>query len=258
VYRVEGATAVTNACAAGPWDPKLQHGGAPSSLIAWAVERIATREPMQVARMTVDLLRPVPVAPLEIRTEVVREGRKIQICGVALLHEGVEVVRASVLRIRRRDVSLPEAAMEERIAAPGPDEGREPQGLPANSNAFIAGLSVRSVRGDFRTPGPAAIWFRAHRPIVEGEPLSPLMRAAMTADFCNGVSAVLDFRRWTFINADLSINLARMPIGEWILLDAHTWLGPDGAGIAFAKLGDERGYFGRAVQSLVIERRSDE
>ena len=81
------------------------------------------------------------------------------------------------------------------------------------------------------------------------------MRAAMTADFCNGVSSVLDFRHWTFINADLSINLARMPIGDWILLDARTWLGENGAGIAFAKLGDERGYFGRAVQSLVIERR---
>ena len=80
------------------------------------------------------------------------------------------------------------------------------------------------------------------------------MRVAMTADFCNGVSSVLDFRRWTFINADLTISLARMPVGEWILLDARTWL-DGGAGIAFAKLGDQRGYFGRASQSLLIEPR---
>ena len=111
------------------------------------------------------------------------------------------------------------------------------------------------MKGTFGEPGPGAIWFRAHRPIVAGEPISPLMRAVMTGDFCNGVSSVLDFNAWTFINADLSISLARMPIGEWILLDAQTWLGENGAGIAFAKLGDERGYFGRAVQSLVIERR---
>jgi hypothetical protein len=83
------------------------------------------------------------------------------------------------------------------------------------------------------------------------------MRATMAADFCNGVSSVLDFSGWTFINADLTISLARMPVGEWILLDAQTWLGDSGAGLAFAKLGDERGYFGRAIQSLVIEKRSD-
>ena len=75
----------------------------------------------------------------------------------------------------------------------------------------------------------------------------------MVADFCNGVSTVLDLRTWTFINGDLTISLARLPVGDWILLDAQTWLGDHGAGIAFAKLGDSRGYFGRAIQSLVIE-----
>ena len=43
---------------------------------------------MRVARLTVDLLRPVPVATLDIETEVVREGRKIQLLQVRLLHEG--------------------------------------------------------------------------------------------------------------------------------------------------------------------------
>jgi len=82
-----------------------------------------------------------------------------------------------------------------------------------------------------------------------------LQRTAMVGDFCNGVSTVLEWGQWTFINGDLTISLARPPIGEWILLDAQTWLGDGGSGIAFAKLGDQRGYFGRAVQSLVIEPR---
>jgi hypothetical protein len=235
----------------------MQHGGAPASLVAWAAERIPTREPMQVVRLTVDLLRPVPIAPLEIRTEVVREGRKIQLCAVSLANQGVEVVRASALKVRAAEVVLPETAVDEKILLPGPDLGAEPDELlGGRANAFVGGLELRVVKGAFRTPGPGAIWFRAHRPIVEGETLSPLMRAAMTSDFCNGVSSVLDFRAWTFINADLSINLARQPVGEWILLDAQTWLGSNGAGVAFAKLGDERGYFGRAVQSLVIEPRT--
>jgi hypothetical protein len=256
VYKVEGSIAHTQPCAAGPWSPDLQHGGAPSALIAWAAERVPTREPMQVVRITVDLLRPVPIAPLEIRTEVVREGRKIQLISVSLTHAGVEVVRASVLKVRVNAVALPDTAVEEKVTLPGPEHGAPPQGLLVDSTAaFITGLDLRVVKGAFREPGPGAIWFRAHRPIVAGQAISPLMRAAMTADFCNGVSSVLDFRRWTFINADLSVTLARMPVGEWILLDAQTWLGGEGAGIAFARLGDERGYFGRAVQSLVIEPR---
>lgn len=258
LYRVADNIAFTQPAAAGPWSADMQHGGAPASLIAWAAERLATSEPMHVARMTIDLLRPVPIAPLEIRTKVVREGRKIQVCAVNLLREGAEVARASVLKIRRHSAALPESAREERIELPGPEGGVPPKVLlGGETNSFVAGLDLRVVKGGFRQPGAGAIWFRAHRPVIEGQPISPLMRAAMTADFCNGVSSVLDFAQWTFINADLSINLARMPVGEWILLDAQTWLGGAGAGIAFAKLGDERGYFGRAVQSLVIEPRRD-
>lgn len=135
------------------------------------------------------------------------------------------------------------------------DHDQPPRGAPSPYAAVAVPLRV--VRGSFFLElGPAAIWFQAHRPVVGGAALSPLMRAAMTADFCNGASTVLDPHEWTFINADLSINLARMPVGEWILLDAQTTLSPDGTGIAFAKLGDERGYFGRAAQSLVIEKRA--
>ena len=253
LYRVEHDTAFASERTAGPWDPGLQHGGAPTALICWAAECIPTREPMQVVRVTVDLLRPVPIAPLQIRREVVREGRKIQLCAVTLLHENVVVVRATVLKIRRAEFTLPPTAVEETIALPGPEQGHDAD-MPANNpNAFICGMTMRVVHGNFRQPGPAAIWFRPDRPLFAGEPLTQLQRVAMVADFCNGVSTVLEWGKWTFINGDLTISLARMPVGEWILLDALTWPGDYGAGIAFAKLGDRRGYFGRAVQSLVIE-----
>ena len=255
VYQVDGSIAHAQACAAGPWDPSMQHGGAPASLIAWAVERMPMREPMHVARMTLDLLRPVPVAPLEIKIDVLREGRKIQVCNVTLLHEGVACVRATVLKVRQAETELPDEVIDEQVTLPGPEQGRDSKIRFNNYESFADGVTLRSVRGSFGETGPGAVWFRAHRSIVAGEPITPLMRAAMTGDFCNGVSSVLDFNEWIFINADLTISLSRMPVGEWILLDAQTWLGDHGAGLAFAKLGDERGYFGRAIQSLVIERR---
>jgi hypothetical protein len=255
VYEVQGSQALSTPNASGPWSAQHQHGAAPTSLICWAVERIPTLVPMQVVRITVDLLRPVPVAPLQIKTEVVREGKKIQLCSVQLQVDDVEVVRASVLKIRATPLSFPDSVRDEPVTLPGPDESRVPKDGPSGINAFTAGVQMRIAKGGFRKPGPAAVWFRAERPIVAGEAITPLIRAAIAADYCNGTSSPLDFHQWTFINGDLNINLARMPIGEWILLDAESYIGPTGAGVAFARLGDLQGYFGRAVQSLVIEPR---
>src|SRR5712671_5850254 len=198
IYRVDGDRVVTGPNAAGPWDPGMQHGSAPASLVVWAAEAVPTPVPMRIARVTIDLMRPVPVAPLTLQTEILREGRKIQLCAVRLYAGGA--------------------------------------------------LALGAARGSFGVPGPGAIWYRADRPLVEGFAISQAMRAVVAADFCNGTSAVLDFRQWTFINADLTVSFARQPVGAWILLDAESWIGPDGAGLATARLADELGYFGRAVQ----------
>ena len=102
----------------------------------------------------------------------------------------------------------------------------------------MTGISLRAARGRFGVPGPGAIWYRVDRPLVEGFSVSQAMRAVVAADFCNGTSAALDFRQWTFINADLTVSLARQPVGEWILLDGESLIGPDGAGLATARLAD--------------------
>src|SRR5258708_1365231 len=75
------------------------------------------------------------------------------------------------------------------------------------------------------------------------------------AGFCSGTPAAFGFREWSFIKADLTVGLSRQPGGEWLLLDGESWIGPDGAGLAMWRLGDAHGYFGRAVLSLVIEKR---
>jgi hypothetical protein len=254
IYRVDGNRVVTSPYAAGPWDPTMQHGSAPSSLVIWAAEAIPTPQPMQIIRLTIDLMRPVPVAPLTIETEVLREGRKIQLCAVRLLANGVIVVRATVLKIRSRSQALPPEVADRQVELPGPEAGR-PMARRPSGNSFVSGISTSVVRGGLMTPGPGAIWYRVDRPIVEGTAISQVMRAVVAADFSNGTSSVLDFNQWTFINADLTVSLARPPVGDWILLDSESWIGPDGAGIAASRLGDSRGYFGRAVQSLVIEQR---
>jgi len=165
------------------------------------------------------------------------------------------VVRATVLRVRRLEQVLPVEAPWPPIDIKSPEDSHDPTENGLSQTPFLSGLEMRVAKGSFRTPGPAAVWYRATRPIVDGAPLSPLMRAAIAADFCNGTSAVLDFTKWTFINGDLTLSLAREPVGEWVLLDAETWAGPDSIGIAAARLADRDGYFGRAVQSVLFEKR---
>lgn len=255
VFEIDGDRVTATPFAAGPWDPTMQHGGAPTALVARAAEAFPAARPMRVARMTVDLLRPVPVATLDIETAVVREGRKIQLLQVRLLADGKECVRASVLKLRSEPLDLPTHQGFAALEKPAPPADAPPSPGFGAAQGFGSGMSAQIMGGEWGKPGPAAVWFRAERPIVRGEATTPLMRAALTADFCNGVSAVLDFQHWTYINGDLSVTLARDPVGDWILLDAETWVGDSGGAMAFARLADRDGYFGRAVQSVLIEKR---
>ena len=254
IYRVNGHDVLTSPDAAGPWDPRMQHGSAPASLVTWAAERITTPVPMAIARVTIDLMRPVPVAPLTIASEVLREGRKIQLCGIQLLADGVQVVGATVLKIKTQAHTLPDDVEELPVELPSPEDSLVEDGHAATS-PFVRSVSMRAARGRFGQAGAGAIWFRVDHPLIAGEAVSQAMRAVVAADFSNGTASTLDFRAWTFINADLTVNLARQPVGEWILLDGESWIGPDGTGLAMSRLADRQVYFGRAVQSLVIEKR---
>jgi hypothetical protein len=254
IYRIDGNSVFTTPHAAGPWNATMQHGSAPSALVTYLAEQMPTAAPMQITRVTIDLMRPVPVAPLTFVTELLREGRKIQLCGITLLANGVVVVRATVLKIRIEPQALPPGVADAPLDVPLPDNGR-PLARRSSSNAFMSGMSTSVIKGGVMASGPGVIWYRLNRPIVAGAAISQVMRAAVSADFSNGTSSVLSFDDWTFLNADLSVSLSRPPVGDWILLNSESWIGPNGAGLAASRLADIHGYFGRAVQSLVIEKR---
>ncbi len=109
--------------------------------------------------------------------------------------------------------------------------------------------------GAFDTPGPATVWVRLRVPVVGGHEPSPLQRVAAAADFGNGVSAVLDFARYSFINPDLTVSLSRPAVGVWVCLDAATHTGIPGVALAASTLFDTEGPIGQSVQSLLVEPR---
>lgn len=256
VFFADGDAFVPSALARGPWDPNAQHGGAPAALIARAIER-EPGPPMHVARLTLELLRPVPLAPLQIATRVTRPGKKVQLLEASMATtDGTEVVRASGLRIRHAEVELGSLVTVDDRLTPLPDELETERFRFADEGLAMFPLAMegRPARGRFADSGPAAMWFRLRVPMVAGEVTSPLMRVAAAADFGNGVSAVLDWNRYLFINPDLTVYLQREPVGEWVGLDAVTYPEGTGVGLAESALYDQRGRIGRSLQSLLIER----
>lgn len=259
LYLPDGDRFVSTDLTRGPWTPDAQHGGPPAALLARAIDREGGGDGMMVARLTVELLRPVPVAPLTVATRLARPGRKVQLVEASLRAGDVEVARATGLRIRTAVLPLP-APSEAGQPPPLPDTGTAslpPWAQAVSYRSFHRdGAEHRFVAGSFENPGPATDWIRLRVPLVAGESTPPLARAAAAADFGNGISWTLSRQEgWEFINPDLTVYLYRLPADEWVCLEAVTWTGPHGVGLAESRLWDRHGPLGRSLQSLLLERR---
>ncbi len=239
----------------GPWDPNAQHGGAPAALLAGAVEGVESDGPMAVVRLTYEFLRPVPLAPLELATRLLRPGRRVQLVEAALRADGDEVARVVALRIRRAEVDAPppEAAPAPPLAPAASELLRMPDDGPT-SFARDA-MEIRFARGTFWDVGSAFAWFRLRVPVLGDAPPTPLQRLAAAGDFGNGIGAAVSWGTHVFINPDLTIYAERPPEGEWVGLDAHSRIDGEGVGVSDAVLYDERGRVGRAQQSLYVAER---
>ncbi len=250
----------------GPWSPDALHGGPVAALIARAIERVDAPEPVRLARLTIELLRPVPLEPLRVSTELVRPGRKVSTVD-AWIHrvdDGQLLAMARAQRIRTSEVDFPDGADDDVPELPdaASDTSLWPGGaVPADvddgaSPAFHShAVEHRFVHGMVGQPGPSFDWVRMVVPVVPEEAPTGWQRAAATADFTNGLSSVVPFDgRSVFINPDLSVHLWRAPEGEWIGTDAVTRTSGTGIGMAETALWDRAGRIGRGVQSLLLDR----
>jgi Thioesterase-like superfamily len=272
-YVSDGGAFVSTELTRGPWDSTSQHAGPPAALVAREIERLeADDRPRQVGRVTYEILRPVPIAPLTVSARIARPGRRVEMVEASLATtSGEELVRARAWRLGRSEVDMPDAVtgmggsgaagtlastLRPGLAPPGPAEGeRHPFFDTGHEVGYHTAMDYRFVSGAFLDPGPATVWMRMRQPLVAGEEPSPLQRVLVAADSGNGVSATLDYSRFVFINVDLTVHLHRMPAGEWVCLDAITIPEPEGVGISDTALYDERGPIGRAAQTLLVSER---
>ena len=231
-----------------PWAADMLHGRLLAALAARHLERDHERGSLRVARLTVDMFRVVPLAPVVVTAKVGRDGRRIRVVDLTVECEGQAVLRVSALLLAggapppgtvwgRSAWSMPEPV---EIAARPP---RAPEGDPAGSPDL-------RVVGGFDAPGPRRAWIREPWPLVDGEKLSPLVRAVLAADVGSPLSSWSD-AGLQYINADLSISLVRRPKGEWIGLEVIDHLDHDGIALGICRLYDAGGPIGHCQMTGV-------
>jgi hypothetical protein len=238
----------------GPWDERFQHAGPPSALLGRAIERTEPRDDVLVARVTVEILGPIPVGELSLRSRMARPGRSVELVEAVLSAEGRDVARASAWRVRRTTSSPVASIAAAPPALPPPDRAQD-IGKGDWVDGYLSAIEWRFVKGDFARNGPAAAWTRLRHPLVEGEEPTPLQRVLTVADSGNGISSELDLQHWHFINPELSVHLHREAVGEWICLDASTAISTGGAGLATSVLSDEVGPVAVGAQTLLVSPR---
>jgi hypothetical protein len=248
-------TFIATASTGGPWSRDAQHGGPPSALAAWVIEQHEPSPGQRLARISVDILRPVPLGKLTTKVRTIRAGRRVALVESMIEADGQEVLHARGWRLARPTGPVPVIPGQ---VPPGPVPATEgPQAPPRLPNAHTGGyLSAIEWRfldgGEFGSPGPGRAWSRPRLPLIAGEDSTPMCRALLVADSGSGISAVLDSARHIFINVDLTVILTRDPVGEWLLMEASTTTGDQGAGYAGTVLSDTAGRCGTAAQTLLV------
>jgi hypothetical protein len=253
LFTLDGDRFVPSEHARGPWDPGSMHGGPAAALMGGAMESLPTETAMVVVRTTLEILRPVPLRPVAVSARIERNGRRVQLLSASLSDGHTELCRATAWRIRVTDLDI----RDQRDEAPGFDgpDASTVHVPDSDEPAFHrTGVEMRYARGSFTELGPATVWMRLAMPVVAGQTPTPLQRALAAADFGNGVSAVVSWGEFVFINTDLTVYLSRQPQREWICLDASTGLDPHGVGVAHSRLYDEHGTIGWSLQALYVDR----
>jgi hypothetical protein len=203
------------------------------------------------------MVRPVPIGKrLEIVSDVVREGKKLQVLDLGVTVDGVEHARARVLRLRDADVSaapgMPESSTQTEPAAalPPPEQLAE---MPADRGpGMMRALDLR--RAAIGETDAYAYWVRLRVPVVAGEPVRATSRQTVGVDFTNCIGAAINPGVATTINPDVSAQFLRAPVGEWVAIVGDTRFRHDvGRGISTATLSDGGGVFAAATASQLIQ-----
>ena len=261
IFQLDGETLLPSSLANGPWYPGTAHGSAMMLMAALAVEKHIAKLPIQLTRLTVDMMKAVPIAPIELHTKVRKSGRYMDVLDIAIHSAGDEYVRASAMCFRVDQVPVAERLKHSGPALTLPDP------LPESFFNFAAKRPgfhhAIEIRIDVEAK-PAIIWIRLKQPVLPNFATTPLLRVALAADWTYSVPSIahrlrtgegFDSQPFFSINPDTTLNLQRPAQGEWIGIQTHASFDDLGAGTAMGQIFDQQGALGFCSQSVLIRSR---
>ena len=226
------------------WSDTMVNGPAVVVAAARTLEQEFGGPEFHPARLTVDLFAPVRTEPLIPVTEEIRSGNRIRVADVTLLQEDKPVARATLVQLRRGEqppgrVWRPERRVE------APADADPEQARPGSNVFFGSGPDPQGWSrdmGEHQNDQRKRFW---HHPLdaVEGESATPFQRATILAE-STSLMAHWGDRGIGFINADLTVALARLPRSGDIGIEGDGHLSEDGVAVGTASLFDRDGVFG--------------
>lgn len=241
--------------AAGPWGPTMLHGGSTGGLLGHAMEQASGRDDLHFTRLTVDMFRPVPMAPLTVESRVIRDGKRVQVLEATVIGNGKEVAKGTALKLVPQAVEVPEPAVPPAnvLASPDDIESMSLFGSQAAEN-FPPGLHlnllVKRICG-FGGTGEGEAWFRMPVPVVEGVENSPFVHISTLSDFGNGLGQLYVKNSAGSINADITLYLHRIPEGDWVGFKSKAVMQDHGIGVITTQLYDLQGLVGSISQAIM-------
>ncbi|WP_171131538.1 MULTISPECIES: thioesterase family protein [unclassified Ruegeria] len=243
---------VGNDAARGPWSADHCHAGPVSGLIVRAAETEIGPEKM-LTRLTVDLLRPLPLAGLRVATETTRHTKTLGTTRVTV-HDLDDTLcaTATTMHLTRRDLgdvpNVEQTGPQLETVVDGPFPIGE---MRHDLSGFAHHSEIAYPEGGNQGAGPKTIWMRTPQ-LLEGEAQSPIQALCPLADCGNGISWNAPTTQMGFMNTDLTVNIHREPVSDWLASDSVSHWQSSGIGMSQSMLYDTQGPVGTALQTLVL------
>jgi acyl-CoA thioesterase len=232
------------------WGSKVLHGGAVAALLGHILQQQKLETNWRFNRISIDLIKPVQREPLSVSVECIRNGSRLKVFRVDIKNESELLVSGSVLAQKLTDIKRPENAPILSKLLPGPksldeinvDEFFRSQGFDQVEPGFNKYMYLRMI-SPWVLNGHGKVWMKVPVRVVEDEEMSPFVYACMFSDFGNGIGQIQLGKTGGIVNADIVMHLLHYPIGEWIGIDASTYMESDGIAVVRATFYDREGAF---------------
>lgn len=250
-FTIDGDHYVPTTAGRGPWNPNSLHGRVVIGLLGAEIERLHGGPEFVPARLTVDMYRLPDFSPVEVRTQVIRDGYRIKVVDAEFISGGVSAGRATCQLLRRTEQPEGEVWKPADWNVPKPDE-IEP---PAPNGHPMSGMwAMRTIAGGFMSAERRMCWMSEVREIVEGRALTPFGRVAVAADFASPAAHAGD-KGLKYINTDVTVYLHREPVGEWVGFEVTDHGASDGVAVGTTRLYDVEGPIGTASCCALAQKR---